>query len=371
MKALLHTLALIICTISVQAQKTDYNLLIGTYTLPGASEGIYVYDFNTATAAFKANTVEKHVINPSFLTLTPDRQFVYAVNEDGPKSTVSAFSFDAAAGKLSYLNKQPAEGTDPCYLISDEQHVIIANYSSGSIAVYGRDASGALTPAKQVIQHTGSSIDTARQKSAHVHMVKFSPDHKYVLSNDLGEDKIYVYKYNKDAQDTVLVVKDSLSVKAGSGPRHITFSPNGKFAYLIQEMQGDLTVFSYNDGVLRKIQQANIVAKDFKGAVGSADIQISADGRFLYASNRGDANDITIFAIQKDGKLVYKNRVSTKGKGPRAFVIDPSGNWLLVGHQYTNDVVIFKRNKSTGGLTDTGKRIELGAPVCFVFVPKK
>lgn len=371
MKALFYILALVICTFSAQAQKADYNLLIGTYTLPGASEGIYVYDFNTATADFKAVTVEKNVINPSFLTLTPNYQFVYAVNENGQKSTVSAFSFDAAAGKLNYLNKQSAEGTDPCYLISDEKNVIIANYSSGNIAVYSRDASGALNPAKQVIRHTGSSIDTARQKSAHVHMVKFSPDHRYVLSSDLGEDQVDVYKYNQDAQDTVLVLKDSIGVKAGSGPRHLTFSPNGKFVYLIQEMQGDLTVFSYNDGVLKKIQETNIVAKDFKGAIGAADIQLSADGRFLYASNRGDANDITIFAIQKDGQLVYKNRVSTKGKGPRAFIIDPSGNWLLVGHQYTNNVVIFKRNKSTGALTDTGKRIELGAPVCFVFVPKK
>ena len=370
MKRTLYLLAVMAFTLTAQAQKADYNLIIGTYTTPGNSEGIYVYDFNTNTAAFKANTVEKSV-NPSFLSVDPSKRFVYAVNEDGVKSTVSAFSFDAAVGKLSFLNKQAAEGQDPCYLISDEKNVIVANYTSGSIAVFGKDASGALTAAKQVIQHTGSSIDTARQKTAHVHMVRFSPDKKHVIVNDLGEDKIYLYAYNRDAGDSILVVKDSVMIKPGSGPRHIVFSPNGKFAYLIQEMQGDLTVFSYTDGLLKKIQETDIVAKDFKGEIGSADIQISADGKFLYASNRGTANDITVFAIQKDGQLIKKSQSSTLGKGPRAFVIDPSGKWLLVGHQYTNDVVIFKRNQITGAITDTGKRIALGAPVCFVFVPKK
>lgn len=371
MKRTIYLLAAMLITIGAKAQKTDYNLLIGTYTAPGASEGIYVYDFNTNTAAFKANSVEKDVVNPSFLSVDPTGKFIYAVNEDGAKSTVSAFSFDAAAGKLNFLNKQTAEGEDPCYLIADQKNVIIANYSSGSIAVFGKDASGALKPAKQIIQHLGSSIDKERQKSAHVHMVRFSPDKKYVISNDLGEDKIYVYAYYPEAADSILVVKDSVQVKAGSGPRHITFSPDGKFAYLIQEMQGDLTVFSYADGTLKKIQETNIVAKDFKGAVGSADIQISADGKFLYASNRGDANDITVFRIQKNGTLLKVSQTSTLGKGPRAFVIDPSGKWLLVGHQYTNDVVIFKRNPATGALTDSGKRIAVGAPVCFVFVPKK
>ena len=370
MRKTIYLLSIMICTLAAKAQKGDYNLLIGTYTKPGVSKGIYVYDFNTVNAEFSAKSVEKNVINPSFLSLTPDNKFVYAVNEDGTKSTVSAFSFDAAAGKLSFLNKQNAEGEDPCYLISDKKNVLIANYSSGSIAIFGRDASGALTAPKQVIQHTGSSVDTARQKSAHVHMVRFSPDHKYVISNDLGEDKVYLYAYHPDATDSILVVKDSISVKPGSGPRHIVFSPNGKFAYLLHEIHGDLVAFSFKNGSLKKIQETNTIPKGFTEETGSADIQISADGKFLYASNRGNANDIAVFAIQKDGKLVHKSQVSTEGKGPRAFVIDPSGKWVLVGHQYTNNVVIFKRNQVTGALTDTGKRIDVGAPVCFVFAKK-
>lgn len=376
MKKLFSLFASAICTFSAQAQTTpspvsSYNLVIGTYTAPGKSEGIYVYDFNTTTADFKPLSVEKNVINPSFLAVTPDKKFIYSVNEDAEKSMVSAFSFDAASGKLSFLNKQNAEGADPCHLIADDKNVLIANYSGGNIAVFGRDRSGALTPAKQVIQHVGSSIDQNRQKSAHVHMVRFSPDGQYVISNDLGKDKVYLYAYNKDAQDSILVLKDSIAVKPGSGPRHITFSNNGKFAYLIQEMHGDLTVFSYQNNKLKKIQETTIVAKDFKGENGGSDIQLSADGKFLYASNRGTANTITTFAVGKDGKLQNKGEVSTKGNGPRAFVIDPSGNWLLAGHQYSNDIVIFKRNKVTGELKDSGKRINIGAPVCFVFVPKK
>jgi len=353
-----------------QTMQKDYNLVIGTYTAPGKSEGIYTYNFNTETAELTQTSVEKNVINPSFLTVTDDKKFVYAVNENAKKSEVSAFSFDAATGKLGFLNKQKAEGEDPCYIIADDKNVLIANYSSGNISVYGRETNGALTAAKQVIQHTGSGINKARQESAHVHMVRFTPDGKYVVSNDLGEDKVYLYEYHKDDAKNILVLKDSIGVKAGSGPRHIVFSPGGKFAYLLQEMQADLTVFSYEGDSLKKIQETSLVAKDFKGESGASDIQFSADGKFLYASNRGSANTITTFAVAADGKLTEKGQISSGGKGPRAFVIDPSGKWLLAGNQNSDNIVIFERDASTGLLKDSGKKVSLGAPVCFVFVPK-
>jgi 6-phosphogluconolactonase len=371
MKKLLYLLMTILPALSANAQQTTYKLVIGTYTAPGKSEGIYVYDFNTTTADLNLLSVEKNVINPSFLALNDDQKFIYAVNEDGTKSTVSAFSFDAAKGKLGFLNRQDANGADPCYIITDEKNVIISNYTGGSIAVYGKDHSGALSPAKQIIQHTGSSIDSKRQSSAHVHMARFTPDGKYVVVNDLGEDRIYFYAYNPNSEDSVLVFKNSITVKPGSGPRHIVFSPNGKYAYLIQEMTGAISVFSYKDAVLSLIQEETMVAKDFKGENGGADIQLSADGKFLYASNRGTANTITTFAIGKDGKLSNKGNISTTGNGPRAFSIDPSGNWVLVGHQLTNDITLFKRNKTTGLLTNTGRKIDIGAPVCFLFVPGK
>jgi 6-phosphogluconolactonase len=178
---------------------------------------------------------------------------------------------------------------------------------------------------------------------------------------------VYLYQYNPEEQSNILQIKDSIGVRRGSGPRHLTFSPNGKFVYLLQELEGIITVFSYENGTLRKMEESPIVDEDFKGEISAADIHISPDGKFLYASNRGTANDITYFEIQNDGRLNYKGSTSSLGKGPRNFVIDPTGNFLLVAHQYSNTVVIFKRDQLTGKLTDTGKSIALCSPVCLVF----
>jgi len=371
MKKYFITVALTFMLASTQAQKTNFNLVVGTYTNKCDSKGIYVYDFDVRTADFRLKNNTDGVVNPSYLGVSPKNDFVYSVNENGKESTVSAFSYSPSTGALGFINKEAAQGADPCYLINDAKNVIVANYSGGNIAVFGKNKDGSLTKSKQVVNHKGSSINTRRQDKPHAHMVYFSPDKKYVLSNDLGTDKLYIYRYNPDANDKILVASDSIAVKAGSGPRHLTFSKNGKFVYVLQELNGGLTVFAYAKGKLVKIQETTILAKDFSGAIGSADIHISPDGLFLYASNRGEANTITIFKVLKNGMLETKGITSTLGKGPRNFVIDPSGNYLLVGHHYSNEIVIFKRNKVTGLLTDTAKRIELCAPVCLVFTDNK
>ncbi|WAC42364.1 beta-propeller fold lactonase family protein [Pedobacter sp. SL55] len=187
-----------------------------------------------------------------------------------------------------------------------------------------------------------------------------------MIANDLGEDKTYIYHYDANAAQP-LKFKTSVKTNAGSGPRHLAFSPNGKFAYLAHEFNGKISAFSYKDGNLTLLQEAETVAKDFKGNIDAADIHISADGKFLYESNRGDANTISVFAIQKNGTLKFIETVSTLGKGPRNFSIDTSGNFLLVAHQYTNDIIIFNRHAKTGKLTDSKKRIQVGTPVCLVF----
>ncbi len=348
--------------------QSNYNLLIGTYTNTGKSEGIYTYNFNTINGNTKLKQVTKDVANPSFLVLSPDKKFAYAVNETGPTSTVSAFKYNAATGAFTFLNKVDSEGADPCYLTADNDNVIVANYSGGSLAVFKRKANGSLSNAALVIKHTGKSIDTkGRQESAHVHMVKFTPDKKFLIVNDLGEDRVYTYNYNPKSKDKVLTIKSVLKTNPGTGPRHITFSPNGKFAYLAHEFNGSITAFYYNNGTLNKIQEIGTAPKDFAGKIDGADIHVSADGKFLYETNRGDANSISVFSILPTGILKFVETVSTLGKGPRNFAIDPSGKFLLVAHQYTNNVVIFKRNAITGKLTDSGKRIEVGAPVCLVF----
>jgi 6-phosphogluconolactonase len=359
---------LLIATIaSMQAQKNKLNLIVGTYTNKCESRGIYVYEFDSNNANIRFKKSSDSIVNPSYLSLSKDEKFIYAVNENGGESTVSSFGFDPLSGKPRFINNESSKGADPCYLINDDTNVIVANYSGGNISVFGKKLDGSLTEAKQVIQHYGKGINTERQEKPHVHMVYFSPDKKYVLSNDLGNDKVYVYNYNPTASTEILSLKDSISVKAGSGPRHLTFSKNGKFVYLLQELDGSLTTFSYLDGKLTQIYETTILDKDYKGTFSSADIHISPNGKFLYATNRGDANTISIFRAFKNGKLELRGQTSTLGKGPRNFVIDPTGKFLLVAHQYSNDIVIFKIHKRKGLLTDSGQKIELCSPVCLVF----
>jgi len=368
MKKFSSLLILSILSTLTFAQKKNYNLIVGTYTAPGKSEGIYTYNFDAATAATSIKSIAKNTANPSYVAISPDNKFIYAVNETGATSTVSAFKYDAKTGDLTFLNKVDSHGADPCFITVDAKNVIVANYSGGSLAVFSRKTDGSLTDALQIIKHTGKSIDPkGRQESAHVHMTKFTPDHKYLIVNDLGEDQTYIYKYNPTSKEKILTVKSVLKTNAGTGPRHITFSPNGKFAYLAHEFNGSITTFAYANGNLTKIQEIGTTPKDFTGKVDGADIHVSADGKFLYETNRGDANSISAFSILPTGKLKFIETVSTLGKGPRNFTIDPTGKFLLIGHQYTNNIVIFNRNKTTGKLTDSGKRIDVGAPVCLVF----
>ena len=353
--------------ITIQAQENKFNLIVGTYTKPCDSKGIYVYEFDSNTGDFNLRSNTENIFNPSYLTVSNDNKFVYSVSENDKKSSVSAFGFNSKSGKLDFLNHQNPDGLNPCYIINDDKNVITANYSSGSISVLGKNNDGTIGDVKQVVQNSGKGINPKRQEASHAHMVYFSPDRKYVLANDLGTDKVYVYQYNPKSATEVLKIKSTIDVKPGSGPRHLIFSKNEKFVYLLQEMDGTITSFSYAKGILKKVSETTVVAPDFKGDISAADIHISPDGKFLYATNRGTANDISAFKILKKGKFEFVQRTSTLGKGPRNFNIDPTGNFLLVGHQYTNDIVIFIRDKKTGSLTATGKKIELCSPVCLVF----
>lgn len=367
MKKTVTIILSILALTTMQAQKNKLNLIVGTYTKSCDSKGIYVYQFDSKTGEFSLKNNTENIINPSYLTVSSDNKFVYSVSENDKKSSVSAFGFNSESGKLDFINYQNPNGLNPCYVINDEKNVITANYSSGNISVLSKNSDGSIGEVKQIVQHTGKSINANRQEAPHAHMVYFSPDRKYVLANDLGTDKVYLYQNKPNSTTDVLTLKSSIDVKPGSGPRHLIFSKDGKYVYLLQELDGTITSFSYADGILAKVSETTVVASDFKGDIGAADIHISPDGKFLYATNRGTANDISAFKILKNGKLEFVQRTSTLGKGPRNFNIDPTGNFLLVGHQYTNDIVIFKRDATTGMLTPTGKKIELCSPVCLVF----
>lgn len=369
-----HTYLIILLIVSfftMQAQKNKLNLVVGTYTKTCESRGIYVYEFDSNNANIRLKKSSDSIINPSYLSLSKGSKFIYAVKENGNESEVSSFGFDPSSGRMNLINSVNSKGADPCYLINDDTNVIVANYSGGNIAVFGKNNDGSLTEAKQVIQHFGKSVNSERQEKPHVHMVYFSPDKKYVLSNDLGTDKVFLYAYEPNASTEILTLKDSVSVKAGSGPRHLIFSKKGKFVYVLQELDGSLTTFKYKNGTLTQIHETTILPNDFNGTTSAADIHITPNGRFLYATNRGDANTISIFKVLKNGKLKSKGQTSTLGKGPRNFVIDPTGKFLLVAHQYSNDIVIFKINKRKGTLKDSGQKIELCSPVCLVFSDEK
>jgi 6-phosphogluconolactonase len=356
--------------------QTDAFLLIGTYT-SGKSEGIYVYDFNTNNAGNKLLSTLK-VSNPSYLAVSPDKKIVYAVSENaksaqgGSGGGISALAFDKDKGSLTLINDQPSGGNHPCYVVVDNtgKWVFAANYSSGSASMYGVREDGGLEPVKKLIQHEGSGADKQRQAGPHAHSTVLSPDNKYLFVQDLGLDKIMIYRFDNTKGTLTPAAQPFVKSVDGSGPRHLDFHPNKKYAYLIEEMTGTVVAFSYHDGQLKSMQRISAIPANFKGDIGSADIHVSPDGKFVYCSNRGGSNDLTIFKIGGDGKLTLVGHQSTMGKTPRNFNFDPSGNFLLAANQESDEVVIFKVDKATGLLTDTGKRINVPKPVCVKWITK-
>ena len=345
-------------------------LIIGTYDSP-KSEGIYVYNFNNLIGSAKEVSHVK-TSNPSYLTISPNKKYLYAVNENadinGKGGSVTSFVFDKKIGILTKINTQSSEGNDPCYITIDKtgKWVVTGNYSSGNFAVLPVNENGELQQATQIIQQQGKSIDTARQNSPHVHSTFLTKDNKVLYVTDLGTDKIMVYNFDEHTGKVKPTLQKFISTTAGSGPRHIDISADGRFMYVVQELTGKIGLYSVKNNVLKEIQTVSGLPLNFKGVAGSADIHISPDGNFLYASNRGESNTIAIFKINKKyGYLSLITHQSSLGLAPRNFNFDPSGKYLLVANQNSNEVVIFKKNITTGLLTDTGNRISVGKPVCI------
>lgn len=348
----------------------ELTMLVGTYT-SGQSNGIYSFRFNeengTATPLSEAT-----VGNPSYLVPSSDGQFVYAVSEFGDeRAAVYAFAFDKKLGTFRLLNTQETRGEDPCYIITNGRYVITANYSGGSISVLPIAENGSLLPTSAVLKFEGSSIDQ-RQEKPHLHCVRITPDGKYLLADDLGTDQIYKFIVHPDAnaKNGEVFLKEgvpaSYKVKSGSGPRHLTFSPNGSYAYLMNELSGTVIAFEYKDGNLKEIQ--TIVA-DTVNAKGSADIHISPDGKYLYTSNRLKADGIAIFSIHPENGMLTKVGYQLTGIHPRNFIITPNGKYLLAACRDSNAIQVFERNTNTGLLTDVHREIKVDKPVCVKFVP--
>jgi len=359
-----NTLFAIAWLFCLQLPAKQYHFLIGTFTTNTTAKGIYSLTINLKDLKADVQLLTE-ATDPSFLCLSKNKKQVYAVSERGAKSSVAAYNFQKKK-ELTLINKVDAGSvTDPCHIEMTDNHVVTANYAGGSIFIYQRNADGSLSNVIQKIQHEGNSIHPTRQTKPHTHQVVFSKDGKYLLASDLGVDKVFVYKYDKLNSLNPFSGYDTLEVKPGSGPRHLTFDKAGSIIYLLQELDGTVSTIRYDNGKLTLMDTTTVVRKaDIQ--TGAADIHLSPDGRFLYATNRGSVNDISCFSTSKSGRLTFVQQISTEGEGPRNFAITKDGRFVLIGNQRTNDICVFSRNKKSGELKFTGKKITIGAPVCIL-----
>jgi len=373
-----HMTAMLISAFAPLAHGAEYLVYVGTYTNTGKSQGIYAYRFDSQSGKLESIGLAAQTVNPSYVTIHPNRKYLYAVSEVGNGNgggAVAAFSIDPKTAKLTPLNTTPSRGSGPCYVSVDHtgKAAMVANYNSGSVALLPIKADGSLGDATAFDQHKGSGADPSRQKGPHAHSIAPSPDNRFALNADLGLDHLFVYKLDPAAGTLTANDPPWGDLKPGSGPRHFDFSPNHKFVYAINEMGSTVTAFNWNaaQGSMQEIQTVSTLPADYKGEGNScADVHVHRSGKFLYGSNRGH-DSIAVFAIDSKGKLTLKSNVSTGGKVPRNFGIDPTGHFLIAANQNTDNLVVFKIDTKTGALTPTGQNLEVGAPVCVKFMALK
>ena len=349
-------------------------VFVGTYTEHKGSEsqGIYVYRMDPSSGELSLERTVEGIPNPSYLDLRGN--FLYAVNElqvfAGEKGGgVSALPIDSDTPAV--LNQQPSHGTDPCHISVEQtgRFALVANYSSGSAAMFPIQADGQLGPATDIVQHTGSSVHPERQAGPHAHCILPDPSNHFAIVVDLGLDKFLVYEM--DLERGSLNKHAEVDVQAGAGPRHLTFHPNGKLAYLVNELNATLIGYRYDaeTGSFEELQTVPALPDDFTGENLCAAIKISPDGKFIYASNRGHDSIVCFQIDENTGLLTYRSHISTGEREPRDFAIDPSGHFLLAANQKSHTIITFKIDAESGNLTRTGHAVEISMPVCLKFVP--
>ncbi|WP_150768056.1 lactonase family protein [Pseudomonas fluorescens] len=369
------------------ATAEDYQLLVGSYTA-GQSQGIYRLKFDSSTGQIDASPLQVvNSENPSWLTLSRDQRRLFVVNENGPGQAdpvgrVSSYAIDPETHELSLINQVQSLGNEPTHssLSGDASHLFVSNYSvaedpGGTLAVLPVDADGKLQPVVQMSSHPASRVNPERQMSAHVHSTLSSPDGRYVFSNDLGADRIFVYRFDPKANpDMPLTAAKPASVQLppGSGPRHLLFSADGRHAWLTMEMSAQVAVFDYRDGRLEQTQMVDLAAGQPVSDKAAAALHASADGKFLYVSNRGTANQLLVFAIDPStGHLKELQRRSVEGDHPREFSLDPSGKFLLIANQKSNQIVVIERDAKTGLLGRTVQKLPMDAPSDLRFLVRQ
>lgn len=362
----------------------DVQLLVGSYT-SGQSQGIYRLNFDSATGQINARPLQ--VIkseNPSWLTLSKDQRHLFVVNENGPGQKdpvgrVSSYSIDPDNHALSLINQVQSLGNEPTHssLSADARHLFVSNYSvaddpGGTLAVLPIGADGALEPVVQMSSHPASRVNAQRQMSAHVHSTVPSPDGKFVFANDLGADRIFVYRFDPEANPQLPLTPAApafVQLPPGSGPRHLLFSADGKHAWLTLEMSAQVAVFNYHDGQLEQTQMVDLASGRPVAEKAAAALHASKDGKFLYVSNRGTANQLLVFAIDPaSGHLKELQRRAVEGDHPREFSLDPSGKFMLIANQNSHQIVVIERDATTGLLGKTVQQLPMDAPSDLKFL---
>lgn len=354
------------------AQK--YRVYVGTYT-GGDSEGIYSFDFDSSTGATTPVKLVAEATNPSFLAVHPSGKYLFSVNEtgefDGQKSGgLTAFAVDPVSGELNSLNQVASGGGAPCHIVVDKtgKSLLTANYSGGNVSVNAIGNDGQLGERTSFQQHNGSSTNQQRQKDPHAHSINLDLQNRFAFVADLGTDEVVIYRF--DSKTQTLKPHAKAEVKPGSGPRHFSFHPSGKFAYLINELSNTITVFRYDaeNGKLDTIQTISTLPEGYEGTSYTAEVLVHPSGKFVYGSNRGD-DSITVFSVADDGRLSLVEIESTGGKTPRNFAIDPTGRFLFAENQASDSIELFEIDSITGHLEPTGQTIEVATPVCIKFLP--
>ena len=373
--------SLLACSTSnpMPSASTKRHFYLGTYStqlghVNGKAKGISYWSIDLKSGALKEEAGPWPIVNASHLCTSPDGHNLYAISETSEyKGTedgyLTSYAIDSKTGHLESLGTISSQGVGPAYVALDQsgKYLLLANYVAGNIVVYPRGEKGILQAPSANIQHSGSSINPDRQEGPHPHSIISSPENDFVLTADLGLDKIKVYGF---AEETgALTPKPSLDVTVppGSGPRHLVFHPSGNYVYLTLEMASQVAAYQYHQGQLTLVDIYSTLPQSFTGSSSNAELRITSNGRFLYASNRGH-DSIAAFAIDTNsGELTFLHTISTQGKTPRNFAVVPGNNLLVAGNQDSHSLISFRIDQESGRLSSTGMNAATPSPVLFHF----
>ena len=365
---------------NAQSSAGKYFLYVGTYTAKTTSKGIYAYAFEPATGKLTEAGVAAETPDPSFLVVHPNGKYLYSVNEgpvtDGAKhGAVTAFSIDKANGKLTQLNQVSSLGADPCFISLDKtgKYLLVANYTSGSVAVFPILEDGRIGEATTNVQHRGTTGPKKdRQEGPHAHWIETTADNRFAIAVDLGLDEVLVDRF--DASKGMLTPNDPpfVKIKAGSGPRHLVFSANDKYAYVASELASTVTALKFDarKGTFKEFQTLPTLPPGFTGRNDVAEIALHATGKVLYVSNRGN-DSLAMYDVAENGTLTPRGGISTGGKEPRHFTFDPTGRYLFAENQLSDEIDVFRVDPATGAPSSDAQTIKVPSPVCVVFVPSE